>query len=87
MYAGTVVSTYQDLGDSGSYLDSLATQLALIKETTTTKEEYIPMFNRYIGELQNAQPEATLDDVVDELQDIKNALSEVEDSIARASYR
>lgn len=32
-----------------------------------TKEEYIPIFNRYIGELENKVADATLDTVVDRL--------------------
>jgi len=86
-YAEESAARYLDLGDTTSYLDALAEQLAFEKETTTTKEEYIPLFDRYITELQAQEPESTLDDVVDELQEIQAAVADLEDAVARASYR
>jgi hypothetical protein len=56
----------------------LAAETAL--NSTTTKEEYIPIFNRYITELENSAPESTLDDVVDRLDSLIGRVSELEET-------
>jgi len=42
--------------------------------TSTTRAEYIPEFQRYINELEKKVPEATNDDLLEELINIKNAV-------------
>lgn len=59
----------------------LAAETAL--KTTTTKEEYIPVFDRYIAALEAEIPEATLDDVLGELREITIAVKELEDTTIR----
>ena len=42
--------------------------------TSTTRAEYIPEFQKYINELEKKVPEATNDDLLEELRNIKNAV-------------
>lgn len=56
----------------------LAAETAM--KTTATKEDYIPVFNRYITELENQAPEATLDDVVGELRILITRVEELEET-------
>ena len=50
--------------------------------TTSTKEEYIPIFNKYIAELE-AEDTATLDDVVQRLDILVNEVRELEETQRR----
>jgi hypothetical protein len=52
-------------------------------KSTSTKEEYIPIFDAYIKELENQAPEATLDDVVKELKDLNAIVKSQEETIRR----
>ncbi len=72
-------------GDSQGYFDTLYKQLEYEKATSTTKESYIPKFERYIAELSKAEPEE--DPVVEKLDDILEQNVKIEEAISRASYQ
>jgi len=84
-YLGAVSSNLLDIGDTQGYLDTLAEQLAFEKATATTKEDYIPIFENYISQLQNAEPEE--DPVVKTLEDILEQNARIEEAIANSSYQ
>lgn len=54
-------------------------------KSTATKEDYIPIFERYVTELENKAPEATTDDVVAELRALRNDVQELEETTRRTS--
>ena len=56
-------------------------------KASQSKEEYIPLFERYIYELKNKEPEKTLDDVVDELQEQTERLEKIEDALTNAPFQ
>ena len=58
----------------------MAAEAAL--KSTQTKEEYIPIFNKYIAELE-AEDTATLDDVVQRLDILANEVRELEETQRR----
>ncbi len=74
-------------GDSKAYFDSLSKQLEYEKAMSITKEEYIPLFDEYIKNLKDAEPEKTTDDVVDSLEDINKKIDELKDTIEASSYQ
>ena len=86
-YAEQIAQVYLDSGDNESYYDALYSQLENEMKTTTTKEEYIPIFDKYIDELQKAEPEKDTDDVVDELEALNIKIDNLVDAIEKASYQ
>lgn len=77
-------------GNSGGVIDTvesakLAAQIAL--NATTTKEEYIPIFNRYIKALEDQAPQATTDDVVAELRELIEEVQGLRNDTSRASFQ
>ena len=76
-------------GDTASYLDTLLQQLGYDKAMTTTKEDYIPIFEKYIDALEDAEyvPEATTADVVEEIELTNEKLDGVMLAIEKASYQ
>jgi hypothetical protein len=68
-------------------LDTLAEELAIQKRMSTTKEEYMPLFDEYITNLVVSEEEKTTDDVVDELQKVNENIAEMRDAIEKASYQ
>jgi phage-related protein len=56
----------------------LAAETAL--KTTSTKEEYIPVFERYIAELEGQEADATNNDIVDRLDELINRVIDLEET-------
>jgi hypothetical protein len=77
-------SGYLALGLSGvAEIDTveaakMAAETAL--KTSATREEYIPVFNKYIQELEKEAPEATTDDVVARLDELIDRVQELEET-------
>jgi methyl-accepting chemotaxis protein len=74
--------------NSGGMIDTVeaarvAAETAM--RTSSTKEQYIPVFERYIQELENKAPDATLDDVVTELQTLREQFSDLEATIRKTA--
>ncbi len=86
-YLGETAQYKLASGDSKGYFDTLYKQLEYEKKTAVTREDYIPIFERYISELQEAEPEATTDDVVDQLKEANERLEKLEDAISRSPYQ
>ena len=63
------------------YLESVENRLEYDKQITTTREEYAYMFNSYIAELKTKKPKKTLDDVVLQIEDLKNEISDTRKAI------
>ena len=74
-------------GDDEGYLDTITSQLEYEKAISTTREEYAAHFNEYINELQTAEPEKDLDDVVETLEEILAQNKKLEEAIVRSSYQ
>ncbi len=73
------------LGDTSGAIDTveaarLAAETAI--KTTATKEEYIPIFERYIAELETQDEDATNTDLLDELKLLRAEVS----SLREATY-
>ncbi len=80
--------TSEILADSGMSASDLAkTAATYAMKAATTKEEYMPAFDRYITALEADAPEATLDDVLDELKRISEEVITLQDATTTASYR
>ena len=86
-YSAQAAERYLGEGDTTSYLDALAESLKYAKETSVTKEDYMPAFNEYIDALKLAEPEATTDDVVDELAELNAKVDKLADAIERAAFQ
>lgn len=84
---GSIANAQFAAGDTSSYFDTLFKQLEYEKKISTTREEYAVQFNRGIAELQNAEPDTTLDDVNQTLSDILEQNARIEDAIATASFQ
>ncbi|RLA74313.1 MAG: hypothetical protein DRG30_05465 [Epsilonproteobacteria bacterium] len=70
----SIAKTKLESGDTQGYFDTLYNQLEYDKSTSATKEDYVPKFESYIAELENADYEKkTLDDVVDKLDELIDA--------------
>ena len=62
----------------------LAAETALA--ATSTREEYIPVFERYIAELEKEVSDASLNDVVGKLDVLIDSIRELEDTYIQTSY-
>jgi len=76
-----------ETGDTSGYFKKLGEQLTYEKKMSVTKEEYAPLFDKYIKDLEDSKPEKTTDDVVDKLEDIKDKIEKLEDAIEKASLQ
>ncbi len=54
-------------------------------KTTATKEQYIPIFERYISELEKQAPESTLDDVVGRLDTLIERVVDLENTTRKTA--
>lgn len=63
-----------------STIDSARAMAEIALKTSSTKEEYIPVFERYITELEKQAPEATTDDVVYELRMLRAEIVELKEA-------
>ncbi len=73
--------------DSISVVQAAKTAAEYAMKTATTKEDYIPAFDKYIKTLENEKPANTLDNVVEELRVIAKEVQELQDITTVASYR
>jgi len=81
-----IASRYQNRRDTENYLDSLKTKLEYDKKIATTREAYAFEANKYVDALKNAKPsEATLNDVVKTIEELKAELRDTKDTIVIAS--
>ncbi len=86
-YAGEAAARALESGDSQTYIDKLGEQLEYEKAMSVTKEEYIPLFDAYIQELQNAEPEKDIGDAVTELETLNKKVDELQDIIEKAQFQ
>ncbi|MCD6432684.1 MAG: hypothetical protein J7L21_01450 [Sulfurimonas sp.] len=86
-YLGELAVTKFGAGDTQGYFNTLYSQLEHEKKMSATREDYTLSFESYILELKNAEPEATLDDVVDEIKESNIKLDNLTDAIAESSYQ
>ncbi len=86
-YAGEQAAEAFGSGDTQSYIDHLGQQLEFERKMSVTKEDYAEKFDAYIEELQKTEPEATTDDVVDELESLNQKIDTLTDAIEKASFQ
>ena len=86
-YAASAAQKAFDDGDTQSYIDNLGKQLDYEKRMSVTKEDYMSSFDSYIDELKKSEPEATMDDAVDELQSLNDKIDDLQDAVEKASYQ
>ena len=87
VYLEKYANRYKTKGDESNYLKALQEQLAYDKKTSTTREAYEKKFEKYIAELQKQRPKKTTDDVVDELQALREDLDEIKNAIETSAYQ
>ena len=85
-YAAEAAKRSFEAGDPTGYFDNLRKQLDNEKKMSTTKEDYQEVFDKYIDDLKDAEPEKTTDDVVDELKEMNLRIDDLQDAIERAKY-
>jgi hypothetical protein len=78
---------YKANDDNTNYIKALREQLASDKKMSTSREEYAVNFDRYIKELQSQEPEATTDDVVESIDNLKNELSDIKDLLQESNIQ
>ncbi len=86
-YLGRLAQSQLSTGNTQSYFDTLYKQLEYGKKMSVTREDYIPKFERYIAELSKAEPETTLDDVVESNENIAEEILSLRTAISRASFQ
>lgn len=82
-------SGYFDISKkSGGAIDTVESARLMAEtalKSTSTKEDYIPIFERYVTELENKAPEATADDIVAEIRALRGDVQGLEETTRRTS--
>ncbi len=87
-YLGDIAQEKIATGDTKGYFDSLSKQLEYEKQMAATKEDYAGQFDKYIYELQRAEPELSVDEKqLETLNDILAQSQRIEDAIANSSFQ
>ena len=86
-YAESAAMRALEAGDTQSYFDNLYSQLENEKKISTSREDYMLNFEKYITELQNAEAPATLEDLEETLESILEQNAKIEEAIRMGSYQ
>jgi len=84
-------SRYVDIAKQSNGLlsvtDALRQDMEAAFNTTTTVEEYIPFVDRLVSSLKKEEKEATMDDIVDKIDEAIGAIKMGSGATTRASYQ
>ena len=86
-YAGQQALVSLEGGDTQGYIAGLSKQLDYEKKMSTSRENYLLLFEDYTNELRQQEPEKTLDDVVDSIEATNEKLDDLHDAISKSSYQ
>ncbi|MFT7880716.1 MAG: hypothetical protein ABXS91_10020, partial [Sulfurimonas sp.] len=75
--SGLLRSGLSDEAGAINTVDAAKKAAEIALRTTSTKEEYIPVFERYISELENEVEDASRTDLLNELRELKSEVVEL----------
>ena len=78
-----IIKDLQAINDEVSLVDAARSVAETTFKTATTREEYIPAFDRYIAALEDEVTDATLQDVVVKLDEVVDSIRELENTTIR----